>query len=326
MTTGIVIGKFYPPHKGHRFLIEKAIQNVDDLTVIICHKGGQKISGDLRASWIRETVPGVKTIVINDIYPEDDSKAWAQYTLEILGFAPDFVFTSEDYGEVYCRYLGSKHISIDRDRNTIPISASQIRANPFACWEYLDPPVKAYFTRRICVIGAESTGTTTLARALASHYQTSMVPEFGRLYYEGRMESLATSGWETSEFIFIAQEQNKLEDTLAQYCNKILICDTDSFATYIWHERYMGYTSHAVDLVNLNRKYELYLLTDVDIPFIQDGTRESEQIRQSMHMRFIEELEKRNKSFLLVSGSHGERMSKSIKACDEILKTKRFID
>src|SRR5581483_9617149 len=52
------------------------------------------------------------------------------------------------------------------------------------CWYFLEPPVRAYYARRICLIGAESTGKTTLARALAEHYQTVWVPEYGREYSE----------------------------------------------------------------------------------------------------------------------------------------------
>jgi NadR type nicotinamide-nucleotide adenylyltransferase len=292
---------------------------VDKLTVIICHKTGQVISGELRAAWILEMVPGVETKVVADIYAADDSKAWAEYTLRILGYAPDIVFTSEDYGTKYCEYMGSRHVLVDIERNTVPISASKIRGDPLKYWDYLDPPVRAYFARRVCVIGAESTGTTTMAIDLADHYQTTLVPEFGRAYYEAKIKSQYISKWDTSEFIFIAQQQNRIEDQLAGYSNKLLICDTDSFATSLWHERYVGYLSCEVDSISYERHYDLYLLTDKDFPFVQDGTRDGDQIRLHMHGRFVQELDRRNKPTLLLSGTHEERLNKAIEACDNIM-------
>lgn len=320
MKTGVVIGKFYPPHKGHKYLIETACKQADNVTVIVCDKKNQqKIAGEQRAIWLGEMVPQAKVIVVDDILPDDDSKGWAEYTIEILGYVPDIVFTSESYGDKYAQYMGSHHVLVDWDRKTVPISATQIRENPLACWEYLEPCVRAYFAKRICVVGAESTGTTTMAKALAEHYQTIWVPEYGRAYSEKKMALNAQSSWKTDEFVHIATEQNKLEDEYARQCNKLLICDTDSFATTLWHERYMGFISQDVDKLNAARKYDLYLLTDLDAPFVQDGTRDGEHIRDAMHKRFIEELIKRNKPYLLLSGTHEKRLKKAIEACDKIL-------
>jgi NadR type nicotinamide-nucleotide adenylyltransferase len=319
MKRGIVIGKFYPPHKGHKHLIEAGLSQVDELTVIVCDKVGQTIPGDLRAKWLREMVPPAHVLVVPDVLPEDDSKAWAAYTLRILGYRPDVVFTSEDYGSRYATFMGSQHVLVDKARQSVPISATQIRENPLAHWEYLDPCVRGYFAKRVCAVGAESTGTTTIAQSLAAHFQTTWVPEFGRLYYEGKMHAQEASLWRTDEFVFIAREQNRIEDELAKTCNKILICDTDAFATSLWHEYFLGFTSAEVDAVSHNRRYDLYLLTDADIPFVQDGTREGERKRLEMHHRFEEELQRRNKAYLLLSGSHEQRRKTAVEACEEIL-------
>ena len=56
--------------------------------------------------------------------------------------------------------------------------------------------------KRVVIIGAESTGKTTLARALAEHYKTPWVPEFGRFYTEARQPSWAP--WRSDEFTLIA--------------------------------------------------------------------------------------------------------------------------
>src|SRR5262245_30498722 len=144
--------------------------------------------------------------------------------------------------------------------------------------------------KRVVIIGSESSGTTTLARALAEHYHTVWVPEYGRVYSEGRQ--YAGQPWRSDEFVHIATEQIRMEDTLARHANKVLICDTDAFATSIWHERYMGAASDDVRAIAAGRKYDLYVVTDVDIPFVQDDIRDGESFRQWMQGRFIEELSK----------------------------------
>jgi NadR type nicotinamide-nucleotide adenylyltransferase len=182
--------------------------------------------------------------------------------------------------------------------------------------------VRAYFAKRVCIVGAESSGTTTTAKALAEHYKTIWAPEFGREYTEAKLCAREEDKWETEEFIFIARQQNKIEDENVRKCNKILICDTDSFSTSLWHERYMGFTSPEVEALNNNRHYDMYFLTNIDIPFIQDGTRDGEHIRLSMHRRFEEELKKRGKRYILLSGSHDIRLRIAVEACDKILNEK----
>jgi HTH-type transcriptional repressor of NAD biosynthesis genes len=320
MTQGIVIGKFYPPHKGHKYLIDTAKSKADNLTVIICDRKDQTIPAQLRAQWLREMCPGAKVIVVNDILQDEDSKVWAQYTLNFLGFKPDIVFTSEKYGEAYASYMGARHILVDRQRSTIPISGTEVRANPLKHWNYIEPCVRAYYAKRICVLGAESTGTTTISQALAKHYKTTWVPEFGRIYSEAKISTPDGLKWKTEEFVFIAEQQNRMEDELAKTCNKILVCDTNSFATCLWHERYMGFWSPEVEALAANRKCDMYFLTCPDIPFVQDGTRDGEHIRLDMHKRFEEELHKRNMPFVLLSGDKKSRIKKATEECSGILK------
>ncbi len=318
MTRGIVVGKFYPPHKGHKYLIEQGLSQVDKLTVIVCDHKSQRIPGQLRAMWLKEMVPQAEVIVVDDCLADDDSKGWAEYTVKTLGYIPDVVFTSEDYGDAYAKFMETKHVLVDKGRKAVSISASQIRANPLKYWDYLEPCVRAHFAKRICVVGAESSGTTTMAKVLAEHYKTVWVPEFGREYTENKLLQ-GEIKWGTDDFIIIAHKQNEMEDAYAKQCNKILICDTDSFATSLWHERYMGFISPEVESENRGRGYDMYFLTDVDIPFLQDGTRDGEHIRFNMHKRFEEELKKRNKKYVLLSGSHEARLKIAIRECDHIV-------
>ena len=176
MIRGLVIGKFCPPHRGHKFLIETALAQVEDLDVLICVRADQSISGELRRQWLQEMHPSASVRALDDPGEDDNPRFWAEYMTRILGRAPDVVFSSEDYGENLAHYLGCQHVMVDRERVHVPISGSAIRADPLRHWEFLEPCVRGYFAKRVCVVGAESTGTTTLARELAEYYRTVWVP------------------------------------------------------------------------------------------------------------------------------------------------------
>lgn len=320
MKRGLVIGKFYPPHRGHKFLIEFARSNVDSLVVIVCERVDQSITGAMRKKWLEEIHSGVEVVVVEDIFDDDNSAAWAIATRQALGYTPNFVFTSERYGDAYAKYLGAEHVLVDLSRTRVPVSATNVRVKPLQWWDYLEPCVRAHYAKRICVLGAESTGTTTLAKALAERMETIWVPEYGRFYTEARTRAGRQIQWQSADFEFIAREQNRLEDHLARQCNKVLICDTNALATELWHQRYMGVESPAVAALAAERRYDLYILTNTDIPFVQDGTRDGEHIRLDMHRQFELVLQTRNLPFIVVSGSREERINSAVAAC------RRFID
>lgn len=175
---------------------------------------------------------------------------------------------------------------------------------------------------RVCVVGAESTGTTTLARELAKHYRTVWVPEYGRLYTERLKEGGINTfvyHWRTEEFVHIARQQQKDEDRLAKQANRLLICDTDALATAIWHQRYVGTWSPEVEEIADRRRYDLYLLTNCEIPFEHDGVRDGQHIRQWMTRRFTEEFTKRGLPWVLVKGDKEERLTQAVQEVNRLL-------
>ncbi len=319
---GVVVGKFYPMHKGHEFLIQTALDQCDHVTVIVCDKRGQVPAAPRRASWIERMFPMVHVHVTIDDLDDDDSVAWAKRTKEILGGSPDAVFTSESYGDPYAAALGCKHVCVDHPRTAVPVSGTRVRQNPLAEWEFLSPPVRGYYAKRIVIVGAESTGTTTLAKDLAAHYQTSWVPEYGRAYSEAKLLDVNASNWTSEEFTHIAQMQNSMEDALAEVCNKMLICDTDAFATSVWHERYMESRSLSVEKLADAMHHDLYILTGDEIPFVQDGTRDGEHIRHWMHGRIEERLLESGRTFVVVRGTKEERLAQAVALIDKHIEQK----
>ena len=170
--------------------------------------------------------------------------------------------------------------------------------------------------KRICIVGSESTGKTTLAMDLAKHYKTCWVPEYGRTYTEGRIYTTGHDDWETWEFEHIATVQNAFEDALEKVANKVLICDTDAFATAIWHEKYLGSTSEEVKKLYKDRNYDLYILTDPKTPYAKDEIRVGEDSRQWMHDRFVAELKKQAKKYIVVTGDVKQRLKIAIETID----------
>ncbi len=317
---GLIVGKFWPPHRGHKYLIDSGRARVDHLTVIVCQRPHEQPTGELRASWLREIHPNVIVLLVNDTDDEQDYRVWAQNSIRWLGFIPDVLFTSEDYGVPFAQALGCEHVSVDRARRTVPISGTQIRSAPFQHWDFLESPVRAWYALRVCIVGAESTGKTTLAQALAEHYRTTWIPEYAREYSEAPLTGGSTE-WSPSEFTHIAQTQCDRESAGARTANRILICDTDAFATTVWYRRYFETRSPEVEAIVAKQKGpDLYLLTDINIPFQPDNIRDGEGIRTWMHQTFLEELAKQQRPFVLLSGPHEERLACAVTKIEQVLQ------
>lgn len=316
---GLVIGKFLPPHRGHKLLIDTALAQSERVVVIVCAKPGDYAPGELRGGWLREIHPKAEVMVIDDRYDENDSRVWASNTLEWLGRAPDAVFTSEEYGERYAALMGSRHVPVDPPRLRVPVSGTAVRRDAFANWDYLEAPVRGWLARRVCVLGAESTGTTTLARALAERFETAWVEEYGR-EYSWRKQNAGEKTWESHEFVHIAEEQARREDEAARQANRVLFCDTNAFATVLWHRRYMGYHSAEVEAIASAVRCDLYLLTGDEIPFVQDGLRDGEHLRHAMHGWFEAALRAQAVPWRLLHGSPEKRLREAERLVEELLR------
>ncbi len=322
MTLGFVVGKFYPPHRGHKLLIETARRQVDRLVVMVAHHVSQTIPGELREAWLRQIHPDCEIHLVPDELA-DDTQRWAEFTIAHLGRAPDVVFSSELYGDPFASFMGCRHVLVDLNRIAVPCSGSAIRSAPLDHLHFLEPCVRAHFARRVVLIGAESTGKTTLARLLADHYRTAWVPEYGREHWEKKVAGLSMDGplpgWTDQEFVDIAAEQQRREGIAAGSANRVLICDTNAFATGTWFERYRGGRHAEVDAIGARDIAHLYLLAEPDIPFVQDGVRDGERIRHWMHGRFVEELAKAAVETVRVRGSINERMTTACAAIERCI-------
>jgi NadR type nicotinamide-nucleotide adenylyltransferase len=320
MTTGMLLGKFLPPHQGHVYLAEFAGRYADLLTVVVCTLGREPIPGELRYRWMRELLPFDHVVHLTDELPqapEEHPDFWALWkaSLErVLPGRPDFVFASEDYGRKLAEVLGGRFVPVDRARAAVPVSGSAVRADPLGHWEYLPRCVRPYFARRVCVFGPESTGKTTLARRLAEHFRTAWVPEYARTLIEAQGGRLAFDDMER-----IARGQAASEEALARNANRVLIADTDALTTLVWSETLYGRVPALVREQAEKRIYDLYLLLDVDVPWVADVARYLPEDRRGFFERCRAELERRGRRYVVVRGGPDERFEQARWAVEGLL-------
>lgn len=352
MTEALVIGKFYPPHNGHIHLIESALSLADHVTVVVYWNSKQAIDGEQRAEWLRETFHDrtIRVLTLRDEVYDDynDPQVWRAHDalldalLDRHNIRPTMVVSSENYGTQIAEYYDADNIVVDIDRTTVPISATRVRGGLFSHWDYLPLVVRRDLIPRIIVLGAESTGTTTLAKALTEHYSARYVPEYGREYTLNLIEKGKRTNpdygpediqWIASDFRTIGLRQRWEESAAATSddteTTPLVIGDTDSLATAVWESRYTGREWQAT-LFNGYALYlpprDLYLLTDhVGVPFEQDGIRDGEHLREGMTAQFAHALTVRDQPWALVSGTHEQRMALAVNLIDRVLLARETI-
>jgi NadR type nicotinamide-nucleotide adenylyltransferase len=182
----------------------------------------------------------------------------------------------------------------------------------------LAPCVRAYFVPRVVVVGAESSGKTTLCERLAARFAAPWVAEYGR-EYTLRKYADGPQTWTREEFVHIAREQQRREDSAAREAGDVLLCDTDAFATELWLERYLGTRADLRGWPTRDRPVDLYLVPAPDVAFVPDGIRDGEHLRAWMHARFLEELSARGLPFAVLSGSYEAREREAIARIETLL-------
>lgn len=168
----------------------------------------------------------------------------------------------------------------------------------------------------IVLYGPESTGKSTLARRLAGHYQTQFVPEFARDYIDERGNQF---GYDDMAPIALGQRQ--LEDVAVKTANAVLFCDTDAITTLIYSRHYFGKCPPLVEQLADERRYDLYLLLDIDLPWEADPQRDLPHRRQEFYTLFRNELESRRIPFIAIDGLGETRLQNAIRSVDGFLQT-----
>jgi HTH-type transcriptional repressor of NAD biosynthesis genes len=150
--TGLIVGRFCPPHLGHSHLIRRAAEQVDRLVVYINTRDGEPVPGALRARWLTELHPGVTVVQVRHHLKTDfgDEELWRRWislfrdSWPLAEPGPDVVFSSDTYAGELARRLGARCVVVDAERAEVPISATKIREHPGQHLDYLAPDVRAW--------------------------------------------------------------------------------------------------------------------------------------------------------------------------------------
>lgn len=168
--------------------------------------------------------------------------------------------------------------------------------------------------RRVTVTGSESTGKTSLAQRLALRFETVSVPEFSRDYALQKGAPLDVSDVEP-----IARGQMRSEDALRQRAGELIILDTDLVSTVVYAKHYYGTCPLWIEHSARKRLADLYLLCDIDVPWVADAARDRPAARHAIHAAFVEHLERYGVRYALVRGSRDEREASAVSATEVLL-------
>lgn len=343
LTRGLVVGKFAPLHRGHELLVRRALAECDEVVVLSwANPEPAGCGAERRARWLAELFPETRRLVVTEellhtrargelegwSLPPDsaDDSIQQRFTgllcRDLLGLEVDRVYTSERYGDGLAQTLtevfshdGAErpvfHVSVDPARAWVPISGSAIRRDVHAHREWLSPAVYASFVQRVVLLGGESSGKSTLAAALANHFGTAWVAEYGRELWEER------SGGLTFEDLYcIARRQVEREEEAALRAHRDLFCDTSPLTTLFYSLDLFGRADPHLEAF-AERTYDLVVLCAPDFPFVQDGTRREPGFRERQHAWYVRELTRRRIPWIDAAGPVEERIEQVATALSE---------
>jgi HTH-type transcriptional regulator, transcriptional repressor of NAD biosynthesis genes len=335
-TVGFIGGKFLPFHQGHVYAIIAASNQVDKLHVIlsssknrdkeICDRDGMKyIPADIRLSWLGESLHNLDNIEITHIEDDqwDNNYNWeegANMIKKAIGQKIDCVFSSEtSYNEHFSKYYpDSEHIVIDDPRKTVTISATEMRKNLYDNWDKLPLCVRSYFTKKVVIIGTESSGKSTLTKKLAKFYNTNYVHEIGRDYCEKYSNQLTKD-----MFDLIAMEHFLLQKKKAGESNKVMFIDSEAVITQYYLDMYFdGKKSPLIEEIIKLQDYDLAIFLEPDIKWVEDGLRFAgeEKTRKKNNKKLKNMFHDRGIPFVSISGDYDARFNESRKLVDILIK------
>ena len=175
--------------------------------------------------------------------------------------------------------------------------------------------------KKIVVIGPESTGKSTLCEQLATHYNTAWVREYAREY-------LLKNGTDYSfeDLLDIAKgqinlEEEEMKNSKFKIQNSKLFIDTDMYVMKVWCEFVFEKSHHWILNRIVERKYDLYLLCNTDLPWVKDELREYPDLinRQKLYHHYKDIMVNQNVAWVNISGNYEERLQKAISAVDTII-------
>jgi NadR type nicotinamide-nucleotide adenylyltransferase len=336
-----VVGKFWPPHRGHQLLLDTAAAQVSELLVLVyANPDDPRHAAPERARWLRELYRGddfalgphygrtplrivglPAAAVPPDAADDHTHREFVRQWLAEQGQRIDVVFSSEAYGPGFAEHLGATHVAVDNQRRQVPTSGTSLRAalaqdaesfgesalhiHPFVAAQY--GVVPATTVPRLVLLGAESSGKTTLSLALAEALNTAWVPEYGRTLHEQKNGALVYE-----DLLYIGRRQLELEDEATAQARGWLVCDTNAATTALYSYYYFHRCDPALQCLAkvCRQRYAHTFVCMPTTPFEDDGWRGPEALRQFQHGAILMQLEMLGIPYTLLDGSVAERVRK----------------
>ena len=176
---------------------------------------------------------------------------------------------------------------------------------------------------KIAIYGPESTGKTTLSKQLADYFKTEWAPEFARDYLQEKWDSKKEI-CNPDDLLPIAAGQMALENSALQKAKDYLFVDTCIMTTKVFSEIYYGFCDSKLEKAARKHKYDLFFLTDIDVPWEKDDLRDSPNEREITFEKFKQALIENNKPFIVLTGNPELRLQKAIEIILGLTKAKQL--
>ncbi|MCO6524586.1 MAG: multifunctional transcriptional regulator/nicotinamide-nucleotide adenylyltransferase/ribosylnicotinamide kinase NadR [Candidatus Schmidhempelia sp.] len=269
---GLIFGKFYPLHCGHIYMIEEACSQVDELHIMLgcesirdlklfeeSHMPKQPQVID-RLNWLQETFrhrPSIHIHVLDETGIEPYPNGWLDWSTRVKTILiekriiPTVIFTSESNDvDLHQRYFNCAVKLVDKNRDYINISATQIRQAPYQHWQYIAKVAQPFFVKRICILNDDR--ASNLAQQFANIYNTVFVNSRNNHYFDDKYDSYSHL-WQKQDFIQFALSYGQRLNEASQNANRYLFSDLNFVKLQAYFEQKFGY-QHLL-LNELNRHY-----------------------------------------------------------------------
>ncbi len=317
---GLTLGKYAPLHRGHQFVIETALAEMDELYIVIydCPEI-TPVPLPVRADWLRRLYPRAHIVEAWDGSNEvgntlEIKRMHETYLLALLkpertgGQRITHFYSSEFYGEHISQAFGCENRLVDCDRARFPVSGTAIRANPYTNRSYLHPLVYRDLISNVVFLGAPSTGKSTLTERMAQEMNTVWMPEYGREYWDAHQSERRLTLEQLAE---LAEGHLEREEALLTQANGTLFTDTNALTTRLFSLYYHGAAhSRLEQLANqCASRYDLVFVCADDIPYDDTWDRSGDTNRRVFQKQIIADLLVRKIPFFMLRGDLEPRVA-----------------